>query len=71
MKTIIIVSTLLFITGVTVYKLWKENEFKRVAREGKKFITEFMEQGLSKKEAYSKLTKEHKRAINECDRLKL
>lgn len=71
MSTGIIIFTLAFIVGVSLYKLYKENEFKRVAREGMQFIDELMQEGLTKSEAYGKLTPEHKQAINECDRLKL
>ena len=70
-KAIMIIGTLAFIFAVTMYKLYKENEFKRIAKEGKGYIQELMEQGLSKSEAYSRLTPSHKKAINECDRLRL
>lgn len=70
-KAVIILVTLGFIFGVTLYKLYKENEFKRIAKEGKQFISELVGHGLSKSEAYARLTPSHKKAINECDRLKL
>lgn len=71
MKTGIILFTLAFIAVVSVYNLYKRNEFKRIAKEGKQYINELVEHGLSKSEAYNRLTPSHKRAINECDRLKL
>jgi len=71
MKAVIIISALVFIALVMVWKLYKENEFKRIAREGKGYIQELVGHGLTKSEAYSRLTPSHKKAINECDRLKL
>jgi len=70
-KTIVIIGTLVFIFAISLNKLIQDNQFKRIAREGKKFMAEFMEHGQSKKEAYNSLPEEYKKAINKCDRLKL